>query len=38
MLRPQMQMGPFEWRNITFYSKEGKVVDISEPNWDVLNG
>ncbi|MFE0382944.1 RICIN domain-containing protein [Streptomyces bungoensis] len=34
----QIQLGNFEWRNITFYSKEGKVVEISEPNWDVLNG
>ncbi|MGW2638682.1 RICIN domain-containing protein [Streptomyces sp. NPDC001348] len=34
----QIQMGNFEWRNITFYSKEGKVVHIPEPNWDVLNG
>ncbi|MFF4018365.1 RICIN domain-containing protein [Streptomyces sp. NPDC001843] len=34
----QIQMGNFEWRNITFYSKEGKVVQIPEPNWDVLNG
>ncbi|MER0449585.1 hypothetical protein ABR738_34405 [Streptomyces sp. Edi4] len=33
-----IQMGNFEWRNITFYSKEGKVVDIPEPNWDMLNG
>ncbi|MEU1459088.1 ricin-type beta-trefoil lectin domain protein [Streptomyces sp. NPDC005727] len=34
----QIQMGNFEWRNITFYSKEGKVVNIPEPNWDALNG
>ncbi|AYG83312.1 hypothetical protein DWB77_05508 [Streptomyces hundungensis] len=34
----QIQMGNFEWRNITFYSKEGKVVEIPEPNWDMLNG
>ncbi|WP_394427256.1 polymorphic toxin-type HINT domain-containing protein [Streptomyces sp. SGAir0957] len=34
----QIQLGNFEWRNITFYSKEGKVVNIPEPNWDVLNG
>ncbi|MEU2582207.1 ricin-type beta-trefoil lectin domain protein [Streptomyces avermitilis] len=34
----QIQLGNFEWRNITFYSKEGKAVDLPEPNWDVLNG
>ncbi|MET7380881.1 RICIN domain-containing protein [Streptomyces sp. NPDC005526] len=34
----QAQLENFEWRNITFYSKEGKVVDIPEPNWDALNG
>ncbi|CAL9672882.1 hypothetical protein SUDANB178_07592 [Streptomyces sp. enrichment culture] len=34
----QIQTGNFEWRNITFYSKEGKIVSVPEPNWDVLNG
>ncbi|MET7457029.1 RICIN domain-containing protein [Streptomyces sp. NPDC005574] len=37
----QIQLGNFEWRNITFYSKEGKVVprdQMPEPNWDALNG
>ncbi|MEU3856083.1 RICIN domain-containing protein [Streptomyces sp. NPDC028722] len=34
----QIQLENFEWRNITFYSKEGKIVNITEPNWDALNG
>lgn len=34
----QIQLENFEWRNITFYSKEGQVVHIPEPNWDALNG
>ncbi|MFI6474843.1 ricin-type beta-trefoil lectin domain protein [Streptomyces sp. NPDC050516] len=37
----QIQMGNFEWRNIRFYDKEGKIVpekDMPEPNWDMLNG
>ncbi|MER5563873.1 ricin-type beta-trefoil lectin domain protein [Streptomyces sp. NPDC002506] len=34
----QVQLGNFTWGNIRFYSKEGKIVEIPEPNWDGLNG
>ncbi|QHC31445.1 hypothetical protein [Streptomyces sp. HF10] len=30
------QLENLEWRNITFYDKEGKIVKIPEPHWDVL--
>nr|BFD86907.1 hypothetical protein StreXyl84_63080 [Streptomyces sp. Xyl84] len=33
----RIQLENFEWRNITFYSEEGKVVNIPGPDWDMLN-
>ncbi|WP_149179333.1 polymorphic toxin-type HINT domain-containing protein [Streptomyces sp. TRM49041] len=29
----QVQLGNIEWKNITFYDSNGKIVDVPEPNW-----